>query len=417
MTEEKPTRRPFGERDDEPRKPFGAWISRRGSRNAPPSPEDDPDFVPQRWEEGDPVPTPERPARVPWVRVSAELPEDEQVDPSDPTQQPGDGSPPTVDDSLPPDGPPSPSEPIALSDVRQVPLRFLVVLRTILVVVLAAAIVASLFTWWTPNTFLTDESMDQLSVALATQAGFGASALEPTPIANPDITATPVPVARRVGIVSGHRGIYPETGLPDPGAVCEDGLTEAEVNETIAQQVAAQLEAQGYSVDILDEFDSRLNGYRALAIVSIHADSCEYISESATGFKVASFADTTTPEADERLVDCMREEYEDVTGLDYHPSVTFDMTQYHTFREVSEGVPGAIIEVGFLYLDRDLLTGSPDLVAEGITRGLLCYFDDLDEGAEVTPVDAAPLDGASDAELVDEAVDAVPPNEADTPVP
>ena len=49
---------------------------------------------------------------------------------------------------------------------------------------------------------------------------------------------------RRVGVVSGHRGIYPGTGLPDPGAVCEDGLTEVEVNAQIAEKVVEWLNEQ-----------------------------------------------------------------------------------------------------------------------------------------------------------------------------
>ena len=30
--------------------------------------------------------------------------------------------------------------------------------------------------------------------------------------------------------------------------------------------------------DLLNEFDTRLNGYRAVALVSIHNDSCEYVN-------------------------------------------------------------------------------------------------------------------------------------------
>ena len=50
------------------------------------------------------------------------------------------------------------------------------------------------------------------------------------------------------------------------------------------------------------------------------------------------------------------------------------MTQYHNFREVAPGTVGAIIEVGFMYLDRELLQNSPDVVALGIARGILCYL-------------------------------------------
>ncbi len=58
----------------------------------------------------------------------------------------------------------------------------------------------------------------------------------------------------RIGIISGHKGF-------DAGAVCADGLTEAEVNEAIAIKVIAILQAAGVPTDLLDEFDPRLDGY------------------------------------------------------------------------------------------------------------------------------------------------------------
>ena len=100
-------------------------------------------------------------------------------------------------------------------------------------------------------------------------------------------TATPDPV-NRIGIVSGHRG-------NDSGAVFKDGLTEAQVNLDHATRVASFLRAEGYEVDILDEFDARLKGYRALALLSIHADSCAYINDLATGFKAARALESRMP--------------------------------------------------------------------------------------------------------------------------
>lgn len=81
-----------------------------------------------------------------------------------------------------------------------------------------------------------------------------------------------------MGIVSGHKGY-------DPGAVCPDGLTEAEVNYAIALEVTNLLARQGVQGDVLDEFDDRLTDYQADALVSIHADSCTI--PGASGFKVA----------------------------------------------------------------------------------------------------------------------------------
>jgi N-acetylmuramoyl-L-alanine amidase len=245
-------------------------------------------------------------------------------------------------------------------------IRFGVVFRSIGTVFVAAAVIATIFTWWTPSSFLPAESAGALAVALATQA----SITQATPI-----PATALPPLRGVGIISGHSGENPAVpGVPDPGAVCDDGLTEAEVNRTIAELAAEMLRGEGYQVEILDEWDERLNGYRAAVLVSVHADSCAYVNESATGFKVASLVEAQSNDAASQLVACLVARYADATGLPFHPSVTYDMTQYHTFREVDPATPGAIIEVGFLYMDRDLLTQHPEQAARGLADGILCYL-------------------------------------------
>ena len=187
----------------------------------------------------------------------------------------------------------------------------------------------------------------------------------------------------RVGIVAGHAG-------NDPGAVCEDGngnatLTEAEVNLEIAAIVQQQLIERGFQVDLLREFDSRLNGYRALAIVSIHNDSCEYINDQATGFKVAAALSSTDPNRANRLTACLVDRYYRDTGLTFHAgSITGDMREYHAFREIDPSTVAAIIETGFLNLDREILTKQTDRVAAGIVDGILCFANN--ENIEPTPV-------------------------------
>ncbi|HQV64291.1 MAG TPA: N-acetylmuramoyl-L-alanine amidase, partial [Anaerolineales bacterium] len=139
-----------------------------------------------------------------------------------------------------------------------------------------AILLATLFTAWTPNSLFASNLQDQLNLIL-------------TPQAAPNAIVTPLPQLR-IGIVAGHNG-------NDSGAVCTDengqvDLTEAAVNLEIANLVKESLVAQGFQVDLLNEFDTRLNGYRAVALVSIHNDSCEYINDQATGFKVASSLET-----------------------------------------------------------------------------------------------------------------------------
>jgi len=172
----------------------------------------------------------------------------------------------------------------------------------------------------------------------------------------------------RIGIVSGHRG-------NDSGTVCQDGLTEAQVNFDHATRVASFLRAEGYTVDVLGEFDERLKGYRALALLSIHADSCAYINNLATGFKVARAVESAEPATEDELVSCLTARYRQATGLRFHANtVTFDMTKYHAFYEIDPATPAAIIETGFMNLDRAVLTRKPELVAQGITNGLLCFL-------------------------------------------
>jgi len=237
-------------------------------------------------------------------------------------------------------------------------------LRHVAGVVVVGMGLATLFTAWTPGSrlFSPDFAANIVNALNLTRVG---SVSAPTPAAP---TAPPRPLPR-IGVVAGHNG--PQN---DPGAVCPDGLTEASINLETANRVKAALEQAGFRVDLMNEFDDRLSDYRAIALVSIHSDSCSFINELATGFKVARALYDQVPERSDRLVACLTDRYKDRTGLNFHAgSITFDMTQYHGFNEIDGNTPAAIIELGFLNLDRDLLTSHPDLVAQGVAEGILCY--------------------------------------------
>jgi N-acetylmuramoyl-L-alanine amidase len=65
-----------------------------------------------------------------------------------------------------------------------------------------------------------------------------------------------------------------------------------------------------------------------------------------------------------------------VTQLPYHENtITPHMTDYHAFRKIALGTPAIIIEVGFISLDRELLTTGADLVSDALVDGILCYLD------------------------------------------
>lgn len=243
------------------------------------------------------------------------------------------------------------------------------VMRNLGVTLVVAAVLATVFTAWTPASLSPGELASQLASAVD---GAG----PPTPLpqaAIGDVTGTR---NLTIGIVAGHSGLNPDTGLPDPGAVCPDGLNERDINMQIAKLVVRGLEAAGFNPDLLEEFDKRLVGYRAVALVSIHADSCQPINSDATGYKITAALDTAVPDRAQRLVACLADRYGQATGLRYHPnSVTRDMTAYHSFYEVNSQTPAAIIETGFLYLDREFLTKHPEDAARGIVEGVLCYVN------------------------------------------
>jgi N-acetylmuramoyl-L-alanine amidase len=232
------------------------------------------------------------------------------------------------------------------------------------IVILVGFILATLFTAWTPASLLPRNLSERFAQVLSFQATETAAFPTPTP--------RPRPV---VGIVVGHWDDYTK----DPGAVCADGLTELEVNQAVATGVKQLLVEEGFDVDLLREFDEKLQGYRALALISIHADSCDYVNDSATGFKVAATLSNQYPERASRLTACIKDRYASATGLSYHSTtITNDMSSYHAFDEIDENTNAVIIEVGFLNLDRQILTKGQEQIAQGITDGVLCYIRNED---------------------------------------
>ena len=240
--------------------------------------------------------------------------------------------------------------------------RVLVVAGRIMLVVATAALLAATLIVW--------RLLAASQVGLLAKTEVTATENEVVASASSDLPTPPAdlpPDAPRVGIVAGHAGY-------DIGAVCPDGLSEAEVNLAVAREVAIVLARRGYRIDLLEEYDERLAGYQADALISIHADSCDV--PGASGFKVARVTDSAIPEAEDRLVGCIYREYEAVTGLPRHPSsITDDMTSYHAFREIDHYTPGAIIETGFLLDNRELLTNQPKQVARGIASGVVCFLE------------------------------------------
>ena len=244
--------------------------------------------------------------------------------------------------------------------------------RQLQIVIVVAIVIATLFTAWTEPGLLPGSLSEKLSNALMLQKTTP-QAGSPTTTARPNL---------RIGIVAGHSG-------NDSGAVCADalgGYREVDINLSVASKAREILVAEGYDVDLLAEFDPRLSDYHAIALVSIHADSCEYINDQASGFKVSAAISTKHSEQAARLTSCMRTRYADLTGLKFHSgSVTGDMTNYHAFSEINSDTSAAIIETGFMNLDREILTQNPDVIANGIASGILCFIRNEDINATQVP--------------------------------
>jgi N-acetylmuramoyl-L-alanine amidase len=229
--------------------------------------------------------------------------------------------------------------------------------KAILNVLLAAILSATLFT-----------------ALPATGIGLKSSPFQSLNSSGESANAATPQVNLHVGLVVGHWGHG-----DDVGAVCSDslgGFKEVDINYTIADLTRQYLEAEGLQVDMLQEFDPHLDGYQSNALISIHADTCEYIPELGTGFKIAEAADNKRPEQAARLMACIKNRYSEATGLRYDDHrITDDMTSYHAFGEIDPNTPAVIIETGYMNQDRELLTQNPALVARGITAGIMCFLN------------------------------------------
>lgn len=231
---------------------------------------------------------------------------------------------------------------------------FLETVKGLFSVGLIAVIAATLFTAWP-----------------ATGVGAG----NPSAGENADPAVSPLEQDQddnyHIGLVVGHWG-------HDVGAICPESLgghREVDINYTISDLTRQYLQAEGIQVELLKEFDDQLEDFQANALISVHADTCEYIPDFGSGFKIAETVENKRPEQAARLLACLENRYAAATGLAKDTRLTEDMTLYHAFNEISEDTPGVIIETGFMNQDRELLTKHPERAARGITEGILCYLN------------------------------------------
>lgn len=221
------------------------------------------------------------------------------------------------------------------------------------------AIITGVIGWWRPA--------QVVAIAPAPLQTFAPSFI-PLPTATPRATPTPLPPL--VALLAGH------SGGSDPGAICPDGTREVDITTDVSARAKTILEARGYRVEILAEFDKRLDAvkrnYAPHAFLAIHVDSCV---DFASGYKVARAGNSVIPQEDDRLVRCVSAAYGAATKLEWHEgSITRDMTHYHGLMEIHPESPGAIIELGFLGSDKDTLKNRRDAMALAIADGLVAFL-------------------------------------------
>lgn len=217
-------------------------------------------------------------------------------------------------------------------------------------------------------------------------------------LAPPAPTATPAPPTPdpnrppRVGLQVGHWKIAEHADemarLRGFSGTYYRGYDEWELNIVIATAAQALLEAQGVTVDLLP---ARIPiGYEADAFLSVHVDGVTGpTAATRRGWKVA--APFRASRASEGLAAALAAAYPAVTGLpsdDEEASnnlrAYYAFASYRYWHSVAPTTPAAIIEVGFMThpADRELILERPELLAEGIARGVLDYlaaFYPLDE--------------------------------------
>ena len=233
---------------------------------------------------------------------------------------------------------------------------------TLFVVTVSTALIATLLMFFVNPEYLNPAVVQGLQLDRADLVNGGL----PTPV------QTPIWM-QRIGIISGHRG-------NDSGAICTDDwgnvlLREVDINFAVSERVVARLKARNYAVDMLDEVDPRLENYRAAALVSIHANTCYDFGEYVSGYIVAISEARPAIGIDAFLRECIAINYGARVPLRRSFTLTENMTNNHAWQKIHPLTPGMILEMGYMLADQAVLTEDPDLLADAITAGILCFME------------------------------------------
>ncbi len=162
------------------------------------------------------------------------------------------------------------------------------------------------------------------------------------------------------------------------------GVTETEVNLSIAKETKRLLEAEGVQVELLPT--TIPPEYWADVFVSIHADG--NLNTSVSGYKAAAPRRDRTGKA-QTLADLLDKRYGEATGLPYDPNITRNMRGYYAFNwrryehSIHPMTVGAIMETGFLTSpsDRRVIVNQPERSARAIADAILEFLSrEIPEG-------------------------------------
>ena len=197
-----------------------------------------------------------------------------------------------------------------------------------------------------------------------------------------------------IGILPGHYGY-------DSGFQCGaeyNFVKEADVNLRVALMVRDYLEAQGYTVDFLHEYDSGLSNYTALALVSIHTNTCYSDSPALSGFNVTTGGQNIYPSESKRLNDCLTYHYTQNSELNFlGENEAPGENMLYAFDTVNNYTTISVIHTGYLDNDYRTLSEKTASLAKGIADGIICYVENDTVGSIYKAQPATALSTVSSA--------------------
>lgn len=197
-----------------------------------------------------------------------------------------------------------------------------------------------------------------------------------------------------IGILPGHYGF-------DSGYQCGaeyNFVKESDVNLRLAVMVRDYLEASGYTVDFLHEYDPALSNYTALALVAIHTNTCSAADANISGFNITTGGQNTYPSESKRLNDCLTYHYAQSSELDFlGENYTPGEESFYSFEPVNNYTTISVIHTGYLGNDYRTISEKTNSLAKGIADGIICYVEDDTVGSiyKAQPVNTLSTTAAS----------------------